>query len=134
MILRASDTLVRALNEPLEPHGITVQQYNVLRILRGAGQPLPTMTIGERMIEQTPGITRLLDRLASKGYVVRTRDREDRRRVLCHITEPGLEILRRLDEPIQSFNDHAMAPLGRREVLRLTALLESVRDGVSREK
>lgn len=131
MILRVADTLVRAFTDLLEPHGITVQQYNVLRILRGAKGPLPTMTIGERMIEETPGITRLLDRLESKGYVYRSRDLVDRRQVLCSITAPGLALLGLLDAPIQDFNDLAMAPLAQRDVVRLTVLLSRVKDGIS---
>jgi len=66
---------------------LTVQQYNVLRILRGAGAVgLPTLSIVERMIEHTPGITRLIDRLESKGLVTRSRAAEDRRQVLCRIS------------------------------------------------
>jgi len=71
-LLRTADAVKRSLAQVIEPHGITPQQYNVLRILRGAGpEGLPTLTIGERMIEQTPGVTRLVDRLERKGLVVR---------------------------------------------------------------
>src|SRR5688500_20314491 len=71
-LLRTADALKRHYAHVIEPHGITLQQYNVLRILRGAGPDgLPTLTVGERMIEQTPGVTRLVDRLASKKLVDR---------------------------------------------------------------
>src|SRR5215208_2200660 len=81
-LLRTSDVVRRFLARIVEPHGITLQQYNVLRILRGAGEEgIPTLAIGERMIEQAPGITRLLDRLESKGLVRRSRCPEDRRQV-----------------------------------------------------
>src|SRR3954449_5749780 len=96
-LLRTSDALKRSLAQVIEPHGITPQQYNVLRILRGAGPDgLPTLTIGERMIEQTPGVTRLVDRLERKGLVTRAPCPTDRRRVFCRITPKGLDLLTEL--------------------------------------
>ena len=78
-LLRTAEAVKRTLAQVIEPHGITPQQYNVLRILRGAGPDgLPTLTIGERMIEQTPGVTRLIDRLERKGLVTRTPCPRDR--------------------------------------------------------
>lgn len=130
MILRTSAALIRRLSELLEPFGITLQQYNVLRILRGAHEPLPTMTIGQRMIEETPGITRLLDRLESKGLVTRARHRDDRRQVLCTITDPGLELLRQLDEPVQQFNDRSTSALPVNELRLLTSLLDQIRKDI----
>src|SRR5215510_3147270 len=76
-LMRTVDLLRRAVTEVVEPHGLTLQQYNVLRILRGAQADLPTLEIAERMIEQAPGITRLLDRLEAKGLVARARCAED---------------------------------------------------------
>jgi len=102
-LIRTADVLRRAVGDVVEPHGITAQQYNVLRILRGAGADgLPTLEIAERMIEQTPGITRLLDRLEQKELVTRQRSSSDRRCVYCRITEAGLELLCRLDAPLQA--------------------------------
>ena len=89
----------------IEPYGITPQQYNVLRILRGAGaEGLPTLSIGERMIEQTPGVTRLVDRLERKGLVERTPCAKDRRRVFCRMTAKGLELLKELDDPVNRWD------------------------------
>src|ERR1700694_935671 len=86
-LARTADLMRRSLTRVIEPHGITLQQYNVLRILRGAGEEgLPTLVIGERMIEQTPGVTRLLDRLEAKGLVARCRGESDRRQVFCRLT------------------------------------------------
>src|SRR6202165_2131340 len=86
-LLRTADAVKRSLAQVIEPYGITPQQYNVLRILRGAGEEgLPTLSIGERMIEQTPGVTRLLDRLEAKGLVARCRGESDRRQVFCRLT------------------------------------------------
>src|SRR4051812_12548902 len=96
-LLRTADAVKRSLAQVIEPHGITPQQYNVLRILRGAGPDgLPTLTIGGRMIEQTPGVTRLGDRLERKGLVSRAPCPTDRRRVFCRITPKGLRLLTEL--------------------------------------
>src|SRR5947207_13462800 len=101
-LLRTADAMKRSLAQVIEPHGITPQQYNVLRILRGAGaEGLATLEIAERMIEQTPGITRLLDRLQRKKFVTRRRSSTDRRCVYCRITVDGLTLLGRLDLPVQ---------------------------------
>lgn len=97
-LIRTADDSKRYLGRALEPAGLTVQQYNVLRILRGAGdEGVPTLTVAERMIERTPGVTRLIDRMERKGWVTRRRCTEDRRRVWCNITPSGLELLTRLD-------------------------------------
>jgi MarR family transcriptional regulator, organic hydroperoxide resistance regulator len=115
--------------EPLvETHGITGQQYNVLRILRGAEPDgLPTLTIARRMIERAPGITRMIDRLEAKGLVARERRGEDRRCVHCRITRTGLELLRALDAPVSTAERAAFDVLTDREMANLTALLERVR-------
>ena len=100
-VLKTADVFRRAVAALLAPHGITPQQYNVLRILRGAGpEGLPTLAIGERLIEQTPGMTRLLDRLEAKRLIRRKRCAKDRRQVLCWITPAGLRLLDQLDEVI----------------------------------
>lgn len=104
-LLRTADDSKRLVSGVLEPSGVTLQQYNVLRILRGAGEDgLPTLTIAERMIERTPGVTRLIDRMEKKGWVERRRCTEDRRRVWCTITARGLELLDGLDRPIESID------------------------------
>src|SRR5512147_554934 len=119
-LLRTADLVRRILAGVLEPYGITLQQYNVLRILRGAGeQGLPTLEIGERMIEQTPGVTRLLDRLEAKEWVRRERCRDDRRQVLCWLTPAGLGLVERLDEPIDSADAAAVAMLGTEDQAKL---------------
>jgi DNA-binding MarR family transcriptional regulator len=127
-LLRAADALKRSLAQVIEPHGITPQQYNVLRILRGAGPDgLPTLTIGERMIEQTPGVTRLVDRLERKGLVARKPCPTDRRRVFCRITDKGLELLKDLDEPVNRWDARAVAVLAPTDLDALISLLDRVR-------
>jgi len=112
----------------IEPHGITVQQYNVLRILRGAGsEGLLTLTIADRMIERAPGITRMIDRLEAKGLVARERCTKDRRCVYCRIKAKGLALLKRLDEPVEEGNQAAFAALSPQEQAQLGKLLARVR-------
>ena len=127
-LLRTADAIKRSLAHLVEPHGITPQQYNVLRILRGAGPAgLPTLTIGERMVEQTPGVTRLIDRLERKGLVARTPCPKDRRRVFCQITPKGLALLEELDEPVNRWDVQTVSILPPSDVDSLIKLLDRVR-------
>jgi DNA-binding MarR family transcriptional regulator len=127
-LLRTADAVKRSLAQVIEPHGITPQQYNVLRILRGAGSDgIPTLTIAERMIEQTPGVTRLVDRLERKGLVARTPCPKDRRRVFCRITAKGLDLLKELDDPVNQWDSQAVSVLPPSELDTLVDLLDRVR-------
>jgi DNA-binding MarR family transcriptional regulator len=127
-LLRTADAIKRSLAHVIEPHGITPQQYNVLRILRGAApEGLPTLTIGERMVEQTPGVTRLIDRLERKGLVARIPCPKDRRRVFCQITRKGLDLLEELDEPVNRWDAQTVSILPPSEVDSLIKLLDRVR-------
>jgi len=113
----------------VEPHDITLQQYNVLRILRGAGKDgLPTLEIAERMIEQTPGITRLIDRLETKALVSRERCPTDRRQVFCRITTDGLALLKALARPIREAEEEALAALSPNQLRQLVTLLDRIRN------
>ena len=127
-LLRTADAVKRSLAQVIEPHGITPQQYNVLRILRGAGaEGLPTLSIGERMIEQIPGVTRLVDRLERKGLVERTPCAKDRRRVFCRMTVKGLELLKELDDPVNRWDARSVSVLPPSELDSLIDLLDRVR-------
>jgi MarR family transcriptional regulator, organic hydroperoxide resistance regulator len=129
-ILRTADVARRRLTSAIEPYGITVQQYNVLRILRGAQpDPLPTLEIGERLIERVPGVTRLLDRLEEKGLVRRQRCTDDRRLVHCWITEEGLDLLASTDALSAEADEAIVQALDAAEVELLIDLLERVRHG-----
>lgn len=127
-LLRTADLVRRRIESVTQTADVTQQQYNVLRILRGAGpEGLPTLEIGERMIEQAPGVTRLLDRLEAKGLVRRERCKHDRRQVLCHITPDGLALLASLDQPIEDADESALAGLTKAETKTLIALLDKIR-------
>jgi DNA-binding MarR family transcriptional regulator len=128
-LMRTADVLRRHLGRRIEASEVTPQQYNVLRILRGAGKEgLPTLEIADRMIEQTPGITRLIDRLEAKALVRRERCPHDRRQVLCFITPPGLALLDALDAPVAEAADSLFEELSKAEIDGLIATLQRLRE------
>lgn len=127
-ILRTADVIKRRAGEVMRSRGITLQQYNVLRILRGsAPDPLPTLEIADRMIERTPGVTRLLDRLDTKGWVRRERCPDDRRIVHCWISPAGLDLLAEMDGVIEEADREALGDLSPDEAEALSRLLDRVR-------
>lgn len=128
-ILRTTNYLRNFCSPLFDSHGITAQQYNVLRILRGAGLGgLPTLEIVERMIEQSPGVTRLLDRLEAKKLVRRERPPDNRRQVLCYITKTGLELLRKLDLPMKEQAVKALRQLKKSDLDELIRLMKLIRN------
>ncbi|HEY9228921.1 MAG TPA: MarR family transcriptional regulator [Gemmatimonadaceae bacterium] len=127
-ILRTAALIERQFNQVVAQAGITVQQYNVLRILRGAGdEGLPTLVIRDRMIHEAPGITRLLDKLETGGLARRERSSPDRRQVHCRITQKGLAVLEELDAAMKAADDAAVGTLSEAEQRQLLKLLEGVR-------
>ena len=132
-ILRTAAVVARYFNQVTSPRGITIQQYNVLRILRGAGPDgLPTLTIRDRMIHEAPGITRLVDKLEHAGLVRRERSSPDRRQVFCHITPKGIALVEELRLPIDAADDMAVTMLSPEQQRQLIKLLDSVREGHAR--
>jgi DNA-binding MarR family transcriptional regulator len=131
-LLRTADVVRRYIGRVLEPYGVTTQQFNVLRILRGAGpEGLPTLAIGERMIEEAPGITRLLDRLEAKELVRRERCPGDRRQVLCYAMPAALELLGRIDGAMNDADEQGLGMLSDEDKVELIRLLDTVRAGHS---
>lgn len=130
-LLRAADALKRYFTVVIEPEGLTLAQFNVLRILRRAAPGgLPTLSIRDRMIERAPAITRLLDRLVARGWVARERDSDDRRVVHCRITDAGLAVLARLDGPIDAAGVEALSALDADTLADVVAALRRVQDTV----
>lgn len=125
-LVKAADRMKTRMEMIFVPFDITGQQYNVLRILRGAEpEGSPTLTIAERLVEQTPGITRIIDRLESKGLVSREIRPNDRRCVHCRISQKGLDLLETLDEPVDVTND-LFDGLTKNEVGDITVLLNKL--------
>ncbi len=129
-LLRTADALQTRNEAWLKKFGLTGTQYNALRILRGAGpEGLPCREIGERMIAHDPDITRLLNRLQDRGFVERTRARDDRRVIYGKITAAGLKLLREMDQPIDKRGREMLRHVGQEKLKQLIELLELVRGG-----
>ena len=127
-IMRTATLVRREFTAVVERFDITPAQYNVLRILRGAGETgLPTLAVRDRLIEEAPGITRLLDKLESAGLVRRERTTPDRRQVICFITSKGLALIKRIDPRIVEADQVGGAGLTPAERKQLIVLLEKVR-------
>ena len=116
-------------NSFLNTYGLTEPQFNILRILRGATGELNINTIKERMIEKSPNLTRLMDKLDSKKFIIRSNSADDRRVVFAEITEIGLEILAVLDEAINEKKNILLpSSLTDEEAETLCLLLDKIRE------
>jgi len=125
---RTADLLARGAEEAIDDSGLSGTQYNVLRILRGAGPSgLCCGEVAERMITHDPDITRLLDRLEKRGLIVRARESKDRRIITVRIAPQGLRILAQLDGPIEEFHRRQLGHLGERRLRLLMGLLNTAR-------
>ena len=127
-LLRTSDQMQIHFTRLFREYGLTSSQYNVLRILRGEGKPLPILEIAERTVTVVPGITGLIDRLEQAGMVRRQRCPEDRRVIFVAISEQALKLLDRLDGPIRDLQRRTLAHLTPVELKTLIRLLEKVRE------
>jgi MarR family transcriptional regulator, organic hydroperoxide resistance regulator len=127
---RSADAIKNAVGEALKPFGISGTQYNVLRILRGAGVAGRTCgEVGERLVTRDPDITRLLDRLEKRGLIVRSREQEDRRIVTTRITAAGLKLLDELDPTLDQVERGLFKGFSDAKLRSLINLLEAARDG-----
>jgi DNA-binding MarR family transcriptional regulator len=134
-VIRTASLVRRAISEVVEPFGITQPQYNVLRILRGAGsEGLPTLMVRDRMVDEAPGITRLVTKLARAGLLRRERSTPDQRQVICYITKKGLALLKTLDPLILVAGESGASGLSRAEIGTLIRLLDKVRSSIGRSK
>jgi len=131
-ILRTSQVATRWIAEALRASDLSAPQFNVLRILKGAGPDgLKCGQIGERMVNHDPDLTRLLDRLEARGMVEKTRGLKDRRVVNACITKDGLAAVERATRDVQSRLRDAMKPIGREQLEQVADLLESIRSGAN---
>jgi len=126
-ILRTNDQFQNRFGRLFREYGLTPSQYNVLRILRGEGKPMPCLEVADRMIQVVPAITGLIDRLERQDLVKRERCTEDRRVVYIEITEKALGLLDEMDEPVQQLHRQLVGHLTRSELKELSRLLEKAR-------
>lgn len=128
---RTAEALRSVVVETLKPYELTGSQYNVLRILRGAGaEGVKCSEISERLVTKDSDITRLLDRLIARNLVTRERDDKDRRVIVARITEAGLKLLAELDEPVLKVSRERLGHLGVDLLEQLNALLVLARKSV----
>jgi DNA-binding MarR family transcriptional regulator len=133
-LLRTTDVLHQRFEQIIRPFNISMTQYNVLRILRGAEPGGRTCgEIGERMIAREPDVTRLLDRMDKAGLLKRTRGSGDRRVVVTRITSSGLKLLDELEPKLREL-DGLLKPMGERKIESMLKLLDEVREHVREEE
>jgi DNA-binding MarR family transcriptional regulator len=128
-LLKTADSVYRAVTKVTSVEGLSLEQYNVLRILRGAGtEGIATLEISKRMIHHDPGMTRLLDKLEKKGMVIRKRCPTDRRKVMCWVTEAGRNCLSSLDTSLGPVLQKTLRGFTRNSHRELLNLLTAIRD------
>jgi DNA-binding MarR family transcriptional regulator len=127
-LLRAADSLGQDAEQLVKSAGLTGAQYNVLRILRGAGPcGLPCSGIGDRMISHDPDMTRLLDRMEKRGLISRERQTDDRRVIKTRVTPQGLDLLRTLDQPVRELHKRQFRHMPAARLKMLAGLLGELR-------
>jgi DNA-binding MarR family transcriptional regulator len=127
-LLRTADLLLRVETEVLKTGDLTSAQYNVLRILRAAGEPgVNCAQIAERMVTRDPDVTRLLDRLERRGLVSRSREQTDRRVITIRISKEGKALVDALDKPVEARNRELLGHMGRDKLRTLVSLLAEAR-------
>ncbi|HET7259292.1 MAG TPA: MarR family transcriptional regulator [Candidatus Acidoferrum sp.] len=127
-LLKTADALGQQAEQLTHSANLTGTQYNVLRILRGAGpEGLACRGIGDRMITHDPDITRLLDRMEKRGLITRERQKDDRRVVKTWITPKGLALLKPLDQPMRDLHKRQFRHMAGSRLKTLNELLEEIR-------
>jgi DNA-binding MarR family transcriptional regulator len=126
-ILRTADQLQIRFARLFRRFGLTPQQYNVLRILRGEGRALPILEVAARMITVVPGITGLIDRLEFAGLVERKRCDHDRRVIYVAIATKAVDLLAEIDEPLEKLHRQTLGHMTPEELSSLSRLLEKAR-------
>jgi DNA-binding MarR family transcriptional regulator len=127
-LVQAATEFERGFVELLKPEDLTPAQYNVLRILRGAGDAgLTCGGVGDRLIRHDPDVTRLLDRLDRRQLIERSREPQDRRVVRTRITPAGLSVLGRLDPEVDALHERQLGHMSVERLAQLTALIQEAR-------
>jgi DNA-binding MarR family transcriptional regulator len=133
-VLRTNDQFQIRFSRLFRQHDLTISQYNILRILRGEGAPLPILEIAGRTITVVPGITGLIDRLEKSGFVDRERCLSDRRVIYVALSEKGRKTLAALDAPLDQLHETLIGHLSQTELKELIRLLEKAREPLTLEE
>lgn len=126
-VVRTADVMFQRMADLLKPFDLSSSQYNVLRILRGAAEPQACGQIAERMVSRDPDMTRLLDRMESRGLISRARNEQDRRVVKAQITRQGLNLLEELQPLIVEYHRRQFAGFGERKLKQLIEWMDEIR-------
>jgi DNA-binding MarR family transcriptional regulator len=108
-------------------YDLTAQQYNLLRLLRAAREPVPTLSLAERLVSRAPDVTRMLDKLEDRKLLTRTRSSEDRRTVLVKLTPAGAALLDRIAAPLRECHERQLGHLSDGDLRTLIGLLRAAR-------
>lgn len=128
---RTWEFLQKRVADLIKEHQLTATQYNMLRILRGAGADgLTCSQATERMLTTDPDVTRLLDRMEAQGWIRRDRAKEDRRVVVTTITDSGIELVNRIDEPLHQLLQTYLGRVGKQRLKELIDTLEELREAI----
>ena len=127
-IIRTADVLMQRTSNILKPFDISGSQYNVLRILRGAPEPLACGQIAERMVSRDPDVTRLLDRMEARGLISRARDGQDRRVVKAQISCKGMALLEEIEPHLNAHHRGHFAGFGEKKLKQLVEWMEQIRE------
>jgi DNA-binding MarR family transcriptional regulator len=123
-LARTAAVLGHELERRLRGYGLSSTQYNVLRILRGAGEAgLCQYAIRDRLVAEVPDVPRILSRMEKARWIRRTRGTEDRRMMMATITQAGLELLAQMDEPVAGWARTSMTQLSEDQLRELNELL-----------
>jgi DNA-binding MarR family transcriptional regulator len=129
-VMRTSDLLENRVARLLRDHGLTLTQYNVLRILRGEGKPLPCLEVADRMIQVAPAITRVVDQLLALKLITKTQSAHDRRVFEIELTSAASRLLKKLDEPILELHASLLSNVSKSDLKALIRILEAARAGI----
>ncbi len=126
-VLRTSDLLENRISRLLREYGLTSSQYNVLRILRGEGKPMPCLEVANRMIQVAPAITRVVEQLRKLDFIDKRQSQDDRRVFYIEIKPAAKRLLKKIDQPLLDLHGRQLADVSPRDLKTLIRILESVR-------
>ncbi|HBE71508.1 MAG TPA: MarR family transcriptional regulator [Planctomycetaceae bacterium] len=129
-LMRTTDLLENRLARLFREHGLTLTQYNVLRILRGEGQPMPCLEVAERMIQVAPAITRVVDQLLKLKLITKTQSSSDRRVFEIELTPAASKLLTKMDQPVLDLHASLLSSVKQSDLRAMIRTLEIVRSSV----